>query len=140
MLASLDVTTIESRPCAGCGRAHRFSVVTTPADQEPGRPVHGFFATCPDLGRRVWFVISLPDHLDGGVRVVEIGPADGDQWESNSEDRTWAAQRSRSERSEAVALGPLSNFPPRGTLSGGFRASGRAPELLRLALGCPHHA
>ena len=131
MLATHDTLKIEAAACAACGRAHRFTLSLTPADEAPGRPLHGFFGTCPVIGNRVWFVIALPAHLDGGTRVVEIEP--------DTDEDPWAAQRGRPERSEATALGPLSNFPSRGIGTGGFRATGRAPELLRMALGCPHH-
>lgn len=132
MLATLHRTIVEARSCAACGRVHRFAVAWLPEDGEAGRPVHGFFAPCAETGQRVWFVVSLPTHLDGSSRVVEITPDDGE------DDAHWAAQRCIPERSEAMALGPLPDLSPRGTLAGGFRVPGRGPELLRMALGCPH--
>ncbi len=134
MLATLHHTTVDARACSACGRIHRFSISWVPEDGEAGRSVHGFFASCADTGRRVWFVVSLPEDLDGASRVVEIAPDD------DTDVAHWAARRNEAERSGAMAPGPLPDMSPRGTQVGGFRFHSRGPELLRMALGCPHHA
>ena len=138
MLATLELATVNATPCI-CGRIHRFRVALTTDEATPMATMHGFFAPCPVSGRRSWFVVSLSEREGTGARLFKIGPPDDDQWEPDFEDEpAWAQRRTDDQRSEAIALGPLTVSPPRGRQSGGFRANSRTTDLLRRALGCPH--
>jgi hypothetical protein len=137
MMLTTSTTVLEAHRCTACRADHRFAVTWVPEPDETARPLHGFFATCPRLGRRVWFVVSLPGDFDHRVRVLEIaGAAESDSGPTGSGGSTWPDVVVPSETGHPV---PLPDSLTRGMPVGGFRGARRAPELLRLALGCPHH-
>ncbi len=131
MLVTLEVGTVESGSCSDCGRHHRFRVALAPDEGAAPPSAHGFFGRCPVTGRRVWFVITLGESSETTGRLVEVGPPDDESWTPSGEDECDWAPRDTEHKEQ---------FPPRGMLVGGFRATSRMPDLLRLALGCPHRS
>lgn len=137
MTATIELETMVTQRCPGCGTPHRIRAAVAPDAEHAAPDLVGFFGHCPETGFRVWLVVDVPAREEGTL-VVAFGPPDDDTWEPHDPEaleRTW---RSRPEpsRGAAAGLGPLVSFHPRGSRSGGFRASA---GLLRLALGCPFH-
>lgn len=137
MLAPLEMRNVDAISCNDCGATHQFRISFGGDVAVVDGAMHGFFGRCPTTARRTWFVISVPVGADGEVRLVEVGPADDPAWEPTAEEEgVWALPPV----ALPTALVPAVRVagPSRGMLVGGFRVQGRAPEVLRRALGCPH--
>lgn len=138
MLAPLEMMNVAAIPCNDCGAIHQFRISVSGDIAVADGALHGFFGRCPVTARRTWFVISVPVGADGEVRLVEVGPADDLAWEPAAEEEgVWALVPPVALPTAAVSAACVAG-PSRGMLVGRFRAQGRAPEVLRRALGCPH--
>jgi hypothetical protein len=131
MVLAIDSSTIFSQSCPSCGRSHGHTVAIETTDESTTWALLGFFARCPVTGQRAWFVLDVPQRVDGRSMVVCVGPPDDDVTTPNHSLPTEAVRLPSARATFTVSS-------PRGTEPGGFRVNGRAPELLRLALGCPH--
>ncbi|MBX3147328.1 MAG: hypothetical protein KF785_11235 [Gemmatimonadales bacterium] len=137
MLAPLEMMNVDAIRCNACGATHQFRISVSGDVAVADGAMHGFFGRCPVTARRTWFVIPVPIGAEGEVRLVEVGPVDDTAWEPTVEEEgVWALVPPvvlPAADSAARVAGPS-----RGMLVGGFRVQGRAPEVLRRALGCPH--
>lgn len=128
MIADIELTTLETGPCAACGRRHRHRLALFAAGDRQLDSLLGFFAACPNTGRRVWHVGPVPRDGSGGSLLFGMGPADDEGWVPASAPDVsppWIPPR-------AATVSPL-----RGRSAGGPRGRSRTPELVRRVLGCP---
>jgi len=142
MIAAIEIVTTETQRCPGCGHSHRLRVALLPDPESSHEVMLGFFRRCPVSQQLVWLVVTLPRSNDGRSWLLQVGPTDDEDWEPEEVGDTLPIDylASRQHRpSLTLNSGSPAAPPPRGVPFGGLRGRGRAPELLRQALGCPFH-
>lgn len=129
MIATIELETLTTQRCRECSNSHVIRAQVVADEGHTAPTLVGFFGVCPQTGQRVWFVVQAPERSEP-VRLVRFGPIDDDGWEPDETVDLDPTTRG------GIGVGRLS-LPPRGTKNGGFRVAARAPDILRLAWGCP---